>query len=202
MHSRPQAWLPWCARFDGFDVARFDCHRRRDVYDASIMPLRDISQACREAASTGCSMFCLLTVALALLCGADARAQSGGGFDLSWFTIDGGGGTSSGGAYTISGTIGQPDAGLLSGGPYTLLGGFWGVVQTEGAPLLRITRAGANVILSWPDPSTGFQLQQASLLGPAISWMNVSQSPSVTGGEKRVTLPIGAGNQFFRLQKP
>ena len=32
-----------------------------------------------------------------------ALAQSGGPYDLSWFTIDGGGGTSSGGAYTVSG---------------------------------------------------------------------------------------------------
>jgi hypothetical protein len=50
-----------------------------------------------------------------LLCGAlgalPMRAQSGGGFDLSWSTMDGGGGTSTGGAYAVSGTIGQPDAG-------------------------------------------------------------------------------------------
>ena len=52
-------------------------------------------------------------------------AQSGGGYDLTWNTIDGGGGTSTGGAYTLSGTIGQPDAGTLSGGVYTLNGGFW-----------------------------------------------------------------------------
>jgi hypothetical protein len=29
---------------------------------------------------------------------------------LDWFTIDGGGGTSTGGVYAVSGTIGQPDA--------------------------------------------------------------------------------------------
>ncbi len=54
-------------------------------------------------------------------------AQSGGGYNLSWSSVDGGGYTfSSGGAYTLGGTIGQPDAGLLSGGSYTLGGGFWG----------------------------------------------------------------------------
>jgi hypothetical protein len=57
-----------------------------------------------------------------------ALAQTGGGYDLTWNTIDGGGGTSTGGAYTLSGTIGQPDAGALSGGAYTLNGGFWGGV--------------------------------------------------------------------------
>ena len=54
-----------------------------------------------------------------------ASAQSGGGYDLTWNTIDGGGGTSTGGAYSLSGTIGQPDAGSMSGGAYALNGGFW-----------------------------------------------------------------------------
>jgi hypothetical protein len=51
-----------------------------------------------------------------------AAAQYG----LGWFTIDGGGTTtSSGGPYTLRGTIGQPDAGLLSGGANVVAGGFW-----------------------------------------------------------------------------
>ena len=50
-----------------------------------------------------------------------------GGYDLSWWTVDGGGQTfSTGGDYTLGGAIGQPDAGLLTGGDYTLGGGFWG----------------------------------------------------------------------------
>ena len=53
------------------------------------------------------------------------NAQSGGGYDLSWNTFDGGGGTSSGGSYSLSGTIGQADAGQMSGGGYTLNGGYW-----------------------------------------------------------------------------
>jgi hypothetical protein len=48
-------------------------------------------------------------------------------YDLSWYSIDGGGATNStGGAYSLSGSVGQPDAGALSGGTYTLNGGFWG----------------------------------------------------------------------------
>ncbi|HOX26147.1 MAG TPA: FlgD immunoglobulin-like domain containing protein [Candidatus Krumholzibacteria bacterium] len=55
-----------------------------------------------------------------------AQAQVGGPYDLSWSTIDGGGGTpSTGGAYSLGGTIGQPDAGATSGGSYELQGGFW-----------------------------------------------------------------------------
>ncbi len=57
-------------------------------------------------------------------------AQSGGGSDLTWSTLDGGGATSGGGDYEVSGTVGQPDASAadaMSGGNYVLTGGFWGV---------------------------------------------------------------------------
>ena len=63
-----------------------------------------------------------------------AHAQSGGaspmlnaGYELTWWTADGGGAmNATGGAYTLGGTIGQPDAGTaLTGGEFTLMGGFW-----------------------------------------------------------------------------
>jgi hypothetical protein len=48
------------------------------------------------------------------------------GYQLTWWTADGGGGTMVGsGAYTLSGTAGQPDAGVVEGNGYTLSGGFW-----------------------------------------------------------------------------
>lgn len=47
-------------------------------------------------------------------------------YEISWYTIDGGGGTSTGGPFTLSGTIGQHDASTpLSGGTFTLQPGFW-----------------------------------------------------------------------------
>lgn len=59
-----------------------------------------------------------------------ALAQTG--YDLSWWTVDGGGQMYSiGGGYEIGGTIGQPDAGVLTGGGFTLGGGFW----RGGAPV-------------------------------------------------------------------
>jgi cell division septation protein DedD len=72
--------------------------------------------------------------ALALLLAAalPSLAQSGGPYDLSWSTIDGGGHTfSTGGSYSLGGTAGQPDAGALSGGVYTLVGGFWPGISAE-----------------------------------------------------------------------
>jgi hypothetical protein len=55
------------------------------------------------------------------------------GYDLSWFTVDGGGTTvSSHTGYSLSGTIGQPDAGVLANNGYVLYGGFWiGVLPPE-----------------------------------------------------------------------
>jgi hypothetical protein len=56
-----------------------------------------------------------------------AHAQTGGGYDLTWSSVDGGGYTfSTGGGYSLGGTVGQPDAGVMTGGGYTLGGGFWG----------------------------------------------------------------------------
>ncbi len=53
-------------------------------------------------------------------------AQTGGNYDLSWHTIDGGGDSATGGGYSLNGTVGQADAGqALTGGDYTLTGGFW-----------------------------------------------------------------------------
>jgi hypothetical protein len=67
----------------------------------------------------------LSVLALLALTVSVAAAQTGGGYDLTWSTIDGGGGTSSGDTYTLDGTSGQFDANVMSGGGYTLAGGFW-----------------------------------------------------------------------------
>jgi len=67
----------------------------------------------------------VLTVLLVLLLAGVALAQTGGGYDLSWFKVAAGGGTGEGGGYTLAGTIGQAEASTMSGGGYTLTGGFW-----------------------------------------------------------------------------
>jgi hypothetical protein len=60
-----------------------------------------------------------------LLMSGSLLAMSGGPYELTWTTIDGGGGTGTGGQYTLTGTLGQPDTAYLEGGGYTLIGGFW-----------------------------------------------------------------------------
>lgn len=69
-----------------------------------------------------------------------ASAQTGGGFELTWFTIDSGGHMSSaGGGFMLSGTVGQPDAGAaLIGAGFTLTGGFWGEAPTALTDLAKL----------------------------------------------------------------
>ena len=125
-------------------------------------------------------------------------------YSIDWFTVDGGGGTSTGGAFSVNGTVGQPDAGHLSGGNYAIDDGFWGIiasVQTPGMPPLTITRTSTNTVaVSWPSPSTGFVLQQNGNLS-TTSWVNASQIPADDGTTKSVLINPPTGNLYFRLKK-
>ena len=70
----------------------------------------------------------LASLAFLGLAGASFGAALLGGndYDLSWHTIDGGGGYSAGGDFELEGTIGQHDAGpVMTGGDFALAGGFW-----------------------------------------------------------------------------
>jgi hypothetical protein len=71
--------------------------------------------------------FLALAALLLLVSATSAATTLDTDYDLSWWTVDGGGNTSSTGeGYTLGGTAGQPDAGVLAGEGYTLAGGFWG----------------------------------------------------------------------------
>jgi hypothetical protein len=144
----------------------------------------------------------LLVLLLSTVCAARLAAQN---YAINWFTIDGGGGTSTGGAYSISGTIGQPDAGEMRGGNYTLVGGFWGVaaaVQTEGAPYLYVTNSGGTVIVSWAKVD-GFVLDQATTLASSpVSWSQVAFPYQTNATQIYITVPSLVGNRFYRLRKP
>ena len=126
---------------------------------------------------------------------ASASAQN---YSIDWFTIDGGGGTSTGGSYSLSGTIGQPDAGVMSGGNYSLTGGFWSIqaVDAPGFPRLLIAPAGDNVIISWTPGTPGFVLQGNGSLA-TVSWVD---TPS--GSTNPISVPASAAARFYRLRKP
>jgi hypothetical protein len=135
--------------------------------------------------------------------GPSVRAQSTN-YSISWYTIAGGGGTSSGGNYAVSGTIGQHATASMSGGTYSLTGGFWSIiaaVQTPGAPLLSVTLAGKQATVSWSAPASGFVLEESPNLN-AGSWSVSSTTFSTNNGVISATVPAGSGYQFYRLHNP
>jgi hypothetical protein len=128
-------------------------------------------------------------------------------YSIDWYKVAGGGGTSTGSVYSISGTIGQPDASAnnaMAGGPmigtsYSLTGGFCSLyaVQAPGAPLLAISYAGNQAIVSWSPSATGWTLQTNANLATG-TWGNyVGQVVN-----NSVTNSPPTGNLFFRLANP
>lgn len=76
-----------------------------------------------------------LVGAISLCLALAAPAQTGDGYDLTWNTVDGGGGASTDGQLTVEGTAGQADAATASptDGTYAVVGGFW--VAFAGRPI-------------------------------------------------------------------
>ncbi len=141
----------------------------------------------------------LFALLLSALLASDARAQS---YSIDWFTIAGGGGSSTGIVYSICGTIGQSAASSMPmvGGNYSLTGGFWALdaLQTEGSPLLTISLANSAVMVYWSSASTNWTLQQnADLSG--TNWITAPEAIVDTGTLKYVIVNPHAGNWFYRL---
>ena len=130
-----------------------------------------------------------------------ARAQS---YSIDWHKIAGGGGTSTGGNYSLSGTVGQADAGTpMTGGNYSLVGGFWSIIAgviTPGAPQLTIQLTTTNtVMVSWPSPSTSFNLQQKGNLLNAGGWTTPPQTVVDNGTIKYIIVNPPTGHLYYRL---
>jgi hypothetical protein len=143
------------------------------------------------------SLFCALASAYCF--------PAWGQYSVDWFTMDGGGGTSTGGVYTVSGAIGQPDAGAMTGGNYTLVGGFWGViaaVQTPGAPYLWVTLTTTNTVCVWWALSeTSWQLQATTnLITTGSVWTEYSYQTNGASCCRIESAPTGT--KFYRLKQP
>ncbi len=80
---------------------------------------------------------------LTLFAFGTVHAQMGEGYDLTWNTIDNGGGASDNGGYTLNGTIGQTDASrALSNAGYALMGGFWNTIAQQYSVYLPLVLRG------------------------------------------------------------
>jgi len=69
----------------------------------------------------------IILLTISILNWAYVYAQSGGQYDLSWWTIDAGGVSfAQSGRWSLGSTVGQPDASeYLTGSRFELRGGFW-----------------------------------------------------------------------------
>lgn len=88
---------------------------------------------------------------------------------------------------------------MTTNGNYSRTGGFWtlpAVVQTPGEPLLSLSLAGNQVVISWPSSATGWTLQTNSDLATG-GWGNYP-GPA---GNNRLTNSPRAGTLFFRLEQ-
>ena len=127
---------------------------------------------------------------------------AGAQYSINWYKVSGGGGTSTSAVYSISGTIGQHDAGgPMTGGSYSLTGGFWSLyaLETANAPLLSIKLTATNtVMVFWPSPSTGFNLQQNNDLNTS-NWVTPAETVTDNGAIKYIIVNPPVGNRFYRL---
>jgi uncharacterized repeat protein (TIGR03803 family) len=80
-------------------------------------------------------------------------------------------------------------------------GGGGNIFRVTLAPALSVRRSSNSVILSWPSPSTGFQLESTPTL-TAPSWTAIPNAPADDGTNKSVTLPLQPAQHYFRLQSP
>jgi hypothetical protein len=144
----------------------------------------------------------LLIVVLAIRC-IQASAQT---YSADWHKVASGGGVSTGGVYSVNGTAGQHDAGgPMTGGSDSITGGFWALsaVQTPGAPLLKILLSNTNTaIVSWPEPSAGWILQQNTSLALPAGWSNATNAVTQAGGQNQIIVKPPTGNRFYRLVHP
>jgi uncharacterized repeat protein (TIGR03803 family) len=73
------------------------------------------------------------------------------------------------------------------------------VLPAAPRPVLSITHAGTNALLTWATNATGFALQSTLSLVPPTSWTTVASNPPVVNGQYTVTNSITGARKFYRL---
>lgn len=141
-----------------------------------------------------------------------------------WFYLTDTNGAAAGGSVSVSlnggtaveipsSTNGPAFWGFISGGPlltnltiqsdtaggYPTLDHFY---AAEGAPVFAApVLTGGTLLLAWPAPSTGYELQSSTNLA-ATNWVVVGTSPLNTNQQIQVSVPVAAPSAFYRLVKP
>ena len=142
-----------------------------------------------------------IVIGLTLSMAQGLRAQ----YEIPWYTMDSGGGTSVGGAYELSGTIGQQDVGRSTGGDYELVAGFWAfafVVQSDDGPKLKIRYLSpTEALIYWDADAPPAILQQSTDLTDEAGWSDDPDTPVWEEGEYRLIVTPGSVPLFYRLRK-
>jgi uncharacterized repeat protein (TIGR03803 family) len=102
-------------------------------------------------------------------------------------------------ALTLSGNVLY---GTTSEGGELGLGTIFKIDLAATPPPLSITLSNANVIIAWPSPSTGFNLQQNTNGIASVNWSNVIITPTDNGTIKYIVVNPPIGNRFYRLVRP
>jgi uncharacterized repeat protein (TIGR03803 family) len=118
------------------------------------------------------------------------------------------------GLFSFTGNTGpypgsNPYAGLVQGSDGNLYGTSGGL-GTRGSgnvfriimpgPRLTATASRRHLVLSWRTNYTGFKLQCAQN-STSANWVDITNSPTVSGGQFWMTNPMSGAARFFRLKK-
>jgi parallel beta-helix repeat protein len=74
------------------------------------------------------------------------------------------------------------------------------ILDDEPLPILKITLADTNVVVSWPTNAPGFILHAAATMS-AAAWSALTNQVKVDGDQNTVTFPAAGLSKFYRLAK-
>jgi uncharacterized repeat protein (TIGR01451 family) len=75
------------------------------------------------------------------------------------------------------------------------------ITPNPNAPLLKITRTGSNVVLSWSTNAIGYSLQSKTNFSASSQWIGLTNVPVRVGNQWFVTNTISATSSVYRLVK-
>jgi hypothetical protein len=130
---------------------------------------------------------------------ATVSAQSGGGYNLTWSSVDGGGYTwVEGDGYRLGGAIGQPDAQEpATGGGYSLQGGFWHPVCSPHPVAVSVSCSAPVLTLTWTPDAANKAYDIHRNVTPYFIPGPASLVATVTGGTWQDTNGCGSTGQNY-----
>ena len=80
---------------------------------------------------------------------------------------------------------------------------FHSVVTVDVAPFLSVTLSNETVVISWPAPAPGWQLEYATqVVNGTNAWSVIPAPYSTNATQSFFTEPLPTGCKFYRLHKP